>query len=96
MEGGHNLGIAAENGFADEVGKIQRVADKRHPAEEIRQAEDAHRLWHVDDGMHVLTKTDLANTGLLVDFELGYIGRLLLDSLLSLHSQQSMNKEITY
>lgn len=31
-------GIASEHGFTHVVGEVQRIADMRHPAEQIRQA----------------------------------------------------------
>jgi hypothetical protein len=46
--------ISAENGLADVVGKVERVANERHPAEEVGQAEDPEARWHVDDGPQVL------------------------------------------
>lgn len=41
--------ITAEHCLAHEVGKVQGVANVRHPAEQIRQTDHAHRVRHMHD-----------------------------------------------
>ena len=43
------FGITTVNSFTDKVGKVERIADVRHPAEKIREAYHAHTVWHIND-----------------------------------------------
>ena len=68
--GQRHLGIATEDSLAHKVGKVERVADEGHPAEEIGQTQDLHGLGHVDDGLQVFAQLDLVEFGIVVDFQL--------------------------
>uniref|UniRef100_A0A8W7Q0Q0 Uncharacterized protein n=1 Tax=Anopheles coluzzii TaxID=1518534 RepID=A0A8W7Q0Q0_ANOCL len=37
------------NSLADKIGKVERIADVRHPAEQVRQADHPQRVRHIDD-----------------------------------------------
>lgn len=75
----HDLGITTEDSLADEVGKVERVANERHPTKQVRQAEDPHRFRHVDDGVNVFLQTDLpyVRYGLSI-FQLIDLARILI------------------
>ena len=46
--------ISSKDSFANVVREVERVADERHPAKEVGQAEDAKTRRHVDDRPEVL------------------------------------------
>lgn len=51
-----NRWIPSKHGFSDEVGEVQGVADMRHPAEQVGQADHAQRARHHHDRLQVVTQ----------------------------------------
>ena len=51
-------GIAAVDSLTDEIGEIETVADKRHPTEEVGQAEDAQGGRQMDHAREVSGKRE--------------------------------------
>lgn len=49
-----SLGISPKHRFAHEIGKVQRVADVRHPAKEICQADHPQGARHKDNGPQII------------------------------------------